>query len=95
MADIKKFEKKPYVDPWDTDQGDWEYFSVPKTDIFGKVHAGFSLNKHEFKAGERYLVPPAIAAELNERSQVFNTYTARLLQDTIDYDALRKVGSIQ
>ena len=88
-------EVKKYQDPWETSQEDWQWFNVPSTDIFGKPHPGFSLNKHEFKPGQRYLVPPEIAAELNERSQVFNTYTARLLQDTIDYDALRKVGSIQ
>jgi hypothetical protein len=95
MAEAKKIEKKPYQDPWETDQSNWEYFTCPQTDIFGKAHPGFSLNKHDFRPGQRYLVPPEVAKELNERSQIFNTYTARLLQDTIDYDALRKVGSLQ
>lgn len=92
MAEIKKFEKKPYVDPWETAQDNWEYFSVPEKDIFGKPHPGFSLNRHEFHPGQKYLVPPIVAAELQERERIFQSYTARLLQDTIDFKALRDVS---
>src|SRR6185312_14144263 len=90
-----KLTPSTWIDPWTTPQDDWEYFSVPEKDIFGKAHPGFSLNRHEFKPGQRYLVPPEVARTLQERSDVFNKYTARLLQDTIDYDAIRAVGPIQ
>jgi len=90
-----KVTPSTWVDPWTTPQDNWEYFSVPTKDIFGKPHPGFSLNRHEFKPGQRYLVPPEIARTLQERSDIFNSYTARLLQDTIDYDAIRAVGPIQ
>lgn len=78
-----------------TDQSNWEYVSVPAKDPLGKPAPKFTLNRKEFEPGQKYLVPPQIAEELRTRIEVFQEQIGRLLQDTIDYKALRAVGPIQ
>lgn len=89
--------KKPLTvdDLYLTDQSNWEWVSMPAKDVLGKPAPSFSLNRREFKPGERYLVPPEVAKELRDRIEVFHEYTGRLLQDTIDYKALSAVRGPQ
>lgn len=92
MADIKVEAKVPTpVDPWKTDQATWQYVTIPQENALGEVHAKLSLNRHEFFAGQTYLVPKEAAESLTERLHVYNKSCIRILQPRRDFDALSKI----
>lgn len=80
------------VDAWTTPKESWQYVTVPDEDPLGSEFPSISLNKHIFRAGETYQVPPPVAVYLNDRIKVFNRSCVRLLQPNVDRKALQEVA---
>lgn len=90
MAEIKKAPEA--FDPWKTPKESWQYVTVPEEDATGLKYPPIGLNKIEFKAGETYHVPQAIAAYVTERIKAYNKSVVRLFSPAVDRAALREVA---
>lgn len=91
MAEIKKTAPDAF-DPWKTPKESWLYVTVPEEDPTGLKFPSIGLNKIEFRAGETYHVPQAIAAFVTERIKAFNKSVVRLFSPQVDRVALREVA---
>lgn len=90
MANVTK--PTVQVDPWTTDKSNWEYVSIPAENALGYPHDTISVNRHEFKAGQTYLIPPEVALDVKDRLKVYARATIRTLQPRRDYAAERQVS---
>lgn len=85
-------EKAAQKTDWDTDKKNWEWVTIPRENSLGEKHAEIILNgKHEFTAGNKYLVPPAVADYITERLAIYARACVRILQPRRDYSAENQV----
>jgi hypothetical protein len=100
VVNFPKFAKIPKRDPIShqpipepepvggVDRSNWEYISIPETDIFDKPFQGCGLNGYKFERGKRYFVAPEVAAEINRLLQVSQKADLRILQSHPDVRAV-------
>lgn len=81
MADTKAIKKviEP-VDPWTTDQADWQYVTIPIENNLGFPHDALSENHHKFEPGKTYFIPKLVAESVNERLRVYAKQCIKLIQ---------------
>jgi hypothetical protein len=77
---------------WDTPKESWENISIPEENALGEPHASIWNNKHEFKAGQTYLVPPAVAGDVRDRLRAYAKSCVRVLQPRRDVKSEMEVG---
>ena len=90
MAETKKTVEA--FDPWKTPKESWQYVTIPEEDATGLKHPSIRFNKDEYKAGETYLVPQAVAASIKERLQAFSRSVVRLFSPNVDRLAQQQVS---
>jgi hypothetical protein len=91
MPEIKK-PSTEVPDVWKSPKETWLYVTIPEEDPTGLKFPSIGLNKIEFRAGETYHVPPAVASYVTERVKVFNKSVTRLFSPQVDRVALREVA---
>lgn len=91
MAETAKKTVEAF-DPWKTPKETWVYVTIPEEDATGLKHPPIGLNKIEFRAGETYHLPKAIAAFVAERVKVYAKSVVRLFSPQVDRVALREVA---
>lgn len=70
---------------------DGVYITVPADNKLGMPHPGAALNQDRFEAGKTYYVSPAIGEELEERLEIYDEHTLRLLLSRINKKALAQL----
>lgn len=71
---------------------DGVYITVPEDNKLGNPHPGAAINQDRFEAGKTYYVHPDIAEELQERLEIYDEHTLRLLLSRVNKKALRQLG---
>lgn len=79
-------------DPWKSSKETWSYVTIPDEDPTGLKFPSIGLNKIEFRAGETYQVPPAVAEYVKGRIKAFNKSVTRLFSSQCDRVALNEVA---
>lgn len=93
MADKAIVKDAPVAfDPWKSSKETWQFVTVPDEDPTGLKFPSIGLNKIEFRAGETYQVPPAVAEYVKGRIKAFNKSVTRLFSSQIDRTALNDVS---
>src|SRR5574342_916928 len=67
---------------------DWEYVTVPETNILDEPHQGAAINAINFSRGRTYLIHPDAARELARILKRYEAQNIRILQPKSDLKAL-------
>ena len=92
MATETKKTEPVAFDPWKTPKETWQFVSIPDTDLTDRKYPSIWLNKIEFKPGETYQVPTAVAEYVTGRIKAYNRSVTRLFSPTRDYAAENAVS---
>jgi hypothetical protein len=68
---------------------EFEYVTVPDTDLFDQPHPGVRINGVHFGPGTHKISDPILAATGKERLQAHSRSDVRILQPKRDAEALR------
>jgi hypothetical protein len=92
MATIAKDIPRTVQELFGTPKETWQYVAIPDEDPTGLKFPSIGLNKIEFRAGETYHLPVAIASFVKERVKAFNRSVTRLFSPQVDRLALNEVA---
>jgi hypothetical protein len=99
VVNFQKYSAIPKVDPIthhripeppekDIDRSNWEYITIPETDIFDKPLQGVSLNGYKFERGKRYFAAPDVVKEVQRILAMGQKADMRILQSHPDVRAV-------
>ena len=100
VVNFQKYAQVPKVDPVshhripeppsvkEVDRSNWEYITIPETDIFDKPLQGVSLNGYKFERGKTYFTEPEVAKEVRRILAVGQKADMRILQSHPDVKAV-------
>lgn len=99
VVNFQKYGELPKVDPIthhriplppakEVDRSNWEYITIPETDIFDKPFQGCSLNGYKFERGKTYFVEPEVGAEIRRILAMSQKADMRILQSHPDVKAV-------
>jgi hypothetical protein len=73
-------------------EGDFVYVTIPERDVLDWPYPTVQLNRMKFEPGKTYKCPAEVGREVQERMDMYNKATVRLLQPKSDRKALADVN---
>ena len=84
-------EENTKVEVSEDNKVDWEYVTIPETDLYDEPHPSIWNNRTEFAPGTHHL-SPEMAADLKDRLKVFQESQRRILRGTPDKRTLQQIA---
>ena len=84
-------EANTKVEVSEDNKADWEYVTIPETDLYDEPHPSIWNNRREFAPGTHHL-SPEMAADLKDRLKVFAASQRRILRGTPDRLTLKQIA---